>query len=118
MAAHSCGHHLDRSALLLQLCAGVGLRRIEQRRHIGAAAGISLYGGTLLEGSIGTIASAHAFSTLKNMEWGTELFGPLLLTEDIIQQKLKYQNGHLHLPDGPGLGIEVDWDKVKHFQRS
>lgn len=102
----------------LKIAKSGGLYDVLKVAHIGAAAGISLYGGTLLEGSIGTIASAHAFSTLKNMEWGTELFGPLLLTEDIIHNKLKYQNGHLHLPDGPGLGIEVDWDKVKHFQRS
>jgi hypothetical protein len=48
---------------------------------IGDAAGIELYGGTMLEGAIGTIASAHAFATFRELQWGTELFGPLLLTE-------------------------------------
>ena len=39
-------------------------------------AGIDLYGGTMLEGPVGTIASAHAFSTFESLAYGTELFGP------------------------------------------
>ncbi len=48
-------------------------------------AGIDLYGGTMLEGPVGTIASAHVFSTFSNLAYGTELFGPLLLTEQILK---------------------------------
>jgi muconate cycloisomerase len=58
-----------------------GLRAAQQVAAIGDAAGIELYGGTMLEGAIGTIASAHAFATFRELQWGTELFGPLLLTE-------------------------------------
>ena len=39
-------------------------------------AGIDLYGGTMLEGPVGTIASAHTFSTFESLAYGTELFGP------------------------------------------
>ncbi|MGL1409764.1 muconate cycloisomerase, partial [Vibrio parahaemolyticus] len=39
-----------------------GLRAAQQVAAIGDAAGIELYGGTMLEGAIGTIASAHAFA--------------------------------------------------------
>ncbi len=44
---------------------------------IAQLAGIDLYGGTMLEGPVGTIASAHVFSTFQNLAYGTELFGPL-----------------------------------------
>ncbi|MCM2349284.1 MAG: muconate/chloromuconate family cycloisomerase [Bacteriovoracaceae bacterium] len=84
---------------------------------IGEAAGIALYGGTLLEGSIGSIASAQAFSTLRSLEWGTELFGPLLLTDDIVANPPEFSNYQLKLPSGPGLGLELDMDKLKHYQR-
>jgi muconate cycloisomerase len=84
---------------------------------IAEAAGISLYGGTLLEGSIGSIASAHAFSTLSNLDWGTELFGPLLLTDDIVTTPIEYRDYQLFLPKGAGLGLELDIEKLKHYQR-
>lgn len=84
---------------------------------IGEAAGIALYGGTLLEGSVGSIASAQAFSTLRSLEWGTELFGPLLLTDDIVVNPPEFSNYQLKLPSGPGLGLELDMDKLKHYQR-
>ena len=94
-----------------------GLRAAQQVAAIGAAAGIELYGGTMLEGAIGTIASAHAFSTFDALQWGTELFGPLLLTEEILQTPLTYQDFHLEIPSGPGLGIALDADRVRYFSR-
>src|SRR3546814_3381667 len=57
---------------------------------IADAAGIELYGGTMLEGAVGTIAAAHVFATFANLQWGTELFGPLLLTEEILAEPLDY----------------------------
>lgn len=81
------------------------------------ACDIALYGGTMLEGTIGTVASAHVFSTATNMPWGTELFGPLLLTDDIVTQKIVYKDNALELPTGPGLGIELNEDKIEQYKR-
>lgn len=85
---------------------------------VGEAAGVTFYGGTLLEGTIGTIASAHACTTLNNLEWGTELFGPLLLTDDIITNRIEYRNFEFKIPEGPGLGLELDSDKMKFYRRT
>jgi len=39
------------------------------------------------------------------------------LTDDIIQGgKLKYENGAIAVPDGPGLGIRLDRDKVAEYR--
>ncbi|MGF6254777.1 muconate/chloromuconate family cycloisomerase [Ensifer sp. LBL] len=84
---------------------------------IADAAGIELYGGTMLEGGVGTVASAHVFSTFANLQWGTELFGPLLLTEEILSTPLDYSDFELTVPDGPGLGIDLDEDRLKFFAR-
>ena len=70
----------------------------------------------MLEGPIGTIASAHVFSTFENLAYGTELFGPLLLTEDILKTPLQYENFELKLPTSSGLGIELDLDKIDHLR--
>lgn len=94
-----------------------GLRAAQEVAAIAAAANIELYGGTMLEGAVGTIASAHVFSTFRELQWGTELFGPLLLTEEILQVPLSYRDFELALPTAPGLGIDLDEDRVHFFRR-
>jgi muconate cycloisomerase len=84
---------------------------------IADAAGVELYGGTMLEGAVGTIISAQVFSTFANLQWGTELFGPLLLTEEILETPLDYSDFSLLVPHGPGLGVTLDADKLAHFTR-
>lgn len=84
---------------------------------IADAAGIDLYGGTMLEGAVGTIASAHVFSTFRTLPWGTELFGPLLITEDILEAPLDYQDFELAVPTGPGLGITISEERLAAFVR-
>lgn len=84
---------------------------------IASASGVELYGGTMLEGGIGTIASAHLFATFPELAWGTELFGPLLLTEEILAEPLGYADFELAVPTGPGLGIALDEDKIAFFRR-
>jgi muconate cycloisomerase len=84
---------------------------------IAEAAGIALYGGTMLEAGVGTIASAHVFATFPQLDFGTELFGPLLLTEEILTEQLDYSNFALTVPDGPGLGIALDADRIEFFRR-
>lgn len=94
-----------------------GLFNAQRTASIADAAGIGLYGGTMLEGGVGTIASAHLFSTFASLQWGTELFGPLLLTEEILATPLDYKDFALTVPRGPGLGIALDDDRVAFFAR-
>lgn len=94
-----------------------GLRAAQQVAAIADAAHIELYGGTMLEAAVSTMASAHVFSTFRSLQWGTELFGPLLLTEEILVNPLQYQDFELQVPSLPGLGIELDTDRVRYFTR-
>lgn len=94
-----------------------GLSAAKQVQAIADAAGVALYGGTMLEAAIGTIASAHVFATFPTLAFGTELFGPLLLTEEILQEPLCYEEFGLTLPQGAGLGIRLDDDRVRFFGR-
>jgi muconate cycloisomerase len=94
-----------------------GLFAAQRVASIADAAGIELYGGTMLEGAVSTIASAHLFSSFANLQWGTELFGPLLITEEILTTPLDYSDFQLTVPTGPGLGIELDEEKIRRFTR-
>ncbi|CAE6794292.1 muconate/chloromuconate family cycloisomerase [Paraburkholderia haematera] len=94
-----------------------GLFAAQRVASIADAAGIELYGGTMLEGAVSTIASAHLFASFANLPWGTELFGPLLITEEILTTPLDYSDFQLTVPTGPGLGIELDEAKIRRFTR-
>ncbi len=94
-----------------------GLFDAAKMAAVGEAAGIGMYGGTMLEGGVGTAASAQVFSTLPRLAWGTELFGPLLLTEEILATPLQYRDFGLEIPTGPGIGVELDMDRVSFFKR-
>jgi len=109
----------DRSAdvYALKIAQSGGLTGAARVAAIAQAAHIDLYGGTMLEGAVGTIASAQLFSTFDTLAWGTELFGPLLLTEELLTEPLVYRDFMLHLPDGPGLGIDIDESKLARLRR-
>jgi muconate cycloisomerase len=94
-----------------------GLFAAKQVQAIADAAGVALYGGTMLEAAVGTIASAQVFATFPELLFGTELFGPLLLTEEILSKPLAYGEFGLVVPDAPGLGITLDEDRVGFFRR-
>jgi muconate cycloisomerase len=94
-----------------------GLVPAQQVAAVAELAGIGLYGGTMLEGGIGTAASAQLFSTFNDLSWDTELFGPLLLTEEVLREPLLYKDFMLHVPTGPGLGVQIDTDKLRRLQR-
>ncbi|MEZ2350920.1 muconate/chloromuconate family cycloisomerase [Caballeronia sp. RCC_10] len=101
----------------LKIAKSGGIYGMMRTAAIADAAGVSLYGGTMLEGSIGSIASAHGFSALPQLAWGTELFGPLLLKDDIVTNRPQYRDFDLHLPPGPGLGLQIDEDKLAFYRR-
>lgn len=103
-------------AYALKIAKAGGPEQVLKLAHTAQAAGIALYGGTMLEGTLGTVASLHAWSTLK-LQWGTEMFGPLLLKDDIVATPLTFADGQVALPAGAGLGITIDEDKLRFYQR-
>ncbi|GAB5094340.1 muconate/chloromuconate family cycloisomerase [Caballeronia sp. HLA56] len=101
----------------LKIAKSGGIFGMMRTAAIADAAGVLLYGGTMLEGSIGSVASAHGFSALPQLAWGTELFGPLLLKDDIVTARPQYRDFDLHMPAGPGLGLQIDEEKLAFYRR-
>lgn len=104
-------------AFALKTAKSGGMLGVLELANIAKASGIGLYGGTMLEGSIATSAAVQAYSTLPALEWGTELFSPLLLKDDIVVTPLNYVDYGVEVWDKPGLGLELDDDKVNYYKR-
>lgn len=102
----------------LKLVKHGGLLGLHKVAAVAEAAGIGLYGGCLLESSIGAAAHLHAFAGLRELGWGCEHFGPQILTDDLTAEPLRFADFHIHLPAGPGIGITLDPDKLRRYART
>ena len=97
----------------LQKCGG-----IYPCQRIAAAcesAGIPCFLGGCLELALGTAAMAHFYAATPNVVPAIETV-PDYYVDDIAKTQLEIENRLLKLPNGPGLGIEVDRAKVEKFR--
>ena len=69
----------------------------------------------IAESSIGTAAAVHLACAVPNVDWGVSLTN-FYLAEDVVRRPLRIARGFLALPDGPGLGIDVDETAVARFR--
>jgi len=104
-------------AISLKLVKHGGLLGTKRVAAVAEAAGIGLYGGCLLESSVGAAAHMQVFSTFREMAWGCEHFGPQILTGEYVTEPLRFADFHVHLPAGPGIGVTLDPDKLRHYAR-
>jgi muconate cycloisomerase len=61
----------------------------------------------IAESSISSAAALHLACAVPKADWGVSLTH-FYLAEDIVKRPLPLADGLVALPDGPGLGIEVD----------
>ena len=69
----------------------------------------------IAESSIGTAAAMHLACAVPNVDWGVSLTN-MYLAEDIVRRPIAVAEGKVSLPDGPGLGVEVDEASVARFR--
>jgi len=69
----------------------------------------------IAETSIGTAAAVHLACAVPNVAWGVSLTN-LYLAEDIVRRPIALRDGSVALPEGPGLGVEVDEAAVERFR--
>ncbi len=80
------------------------------------AAGLRVVIGHGFGLGVNTVAEIMLAATSKNVIEGLECVGPLKTADDIVTHKLNLQAGMISLPTGPGLGVELDNDKLLKYQ--
>ncbi len=105
-----------------------GLIRSMQIGAIAQAAGLPVNVNGSLEGGVGNAANLHLAAALEgtvlpgvvtvNTLAGKEQtkVGGVFYTDDIITEPFEYADGHLKVPDGPGLGIKIDPKKLDKYR--
>ena len=92
-----------------------GMRESLKVFAMAEALGLRTILSTTQETSLGTAAEAHVGASVVNIHYPTVAIGPKLYTEDPAKNKIQYTRGYMLIPDGPGLGIEIDWDRASQL---
>jgi muconate cycloisomerase len=93
-----------------------GMLRAREISAIAAAGGLACYGGDMFETGIASTAGAHMIAATANISLGCEFYQPLYyLAEDLLAQPFAVRDGKVQVPTAPGLGIEVDEDRVRRY---
>lgn len=82
---------------------------------IAEAARVPCIIGSMPELGIGTAAQAHLAFSMRNLGYASDVNGFVYHSDDIINETLKIEDGHLLPPLGPGLGVSLDLEKVKRY---
>ena len=70
----------------------------------------------MAETGINTAALLHLAAALPAVDWGVG-FSSQYLVDDILKVPHAFERGHVTVPKGAGLGIEVDEAKVRRYAR-
>ena len=76
--------------------------------------GFRLIGSGLMDAPIGFAASVHLFAAY-GIDFPVDLNGPQHIAEDYTKTPLPREGQHALVPTAPGLGVDVDEDKVARF---
>ena len=105
-------------AISVKLMKTGGLLKAQGLMAIADTAGLPGYGGTLWEGGIGLAAGTQLIAATPGISLGCEFYMPHhVLTEDVLEERVANRNGHVVVPDGPGLGIRVSEQSVRDNAR-
>ena len=68
------------------------------------------------ESSIACAAGVHIAAALPQISWGLTLSNGGL-ADDVTARPIRIERGHVDVSDRPGLGIDVDEDRVRRYRR-
>ena len=68
--------------------------------------------GTDQESTLGTAGQLHLGASMPNLSLPCDPMGPMLYTASPAKERIHAEGSFLTVPDGPGLGIELDDDKM------
>ena len=112
-------HHARKAAhgVSLKAIKLGGLRELLEAsrlcERLGMKVNISCKTGEL---SIASMAAVHVAAVAPALDWGLTVTSPGL-AEDVAAAPLCVENGHVEVPERPGLGIEVDERRVRRCQQ-
>lgn len=86
--------------------------------HAVETLGYSCWHGSMAELGVGQVAHLHAAAASRCCVMPSDFVSGFVREHTLIQWDWPYKDGHLPLPSGPGLGVELDEAAIKRFARA
>ena len=93
-----------------------GLADFQRLDHIASAAELPCWHGSEVDLGILEAMYVHSAAAAPSCIWPSDIFGRLIREHDLLKTPLKIEPPFVHLPEGPGLGVEPDPDAIAHYQ--
>lgn len=84
---------------------------------VATAMQMSVMVGSVIELGIATAAGLQVAATLPKLPYPSYLMGPLKYAEQVTPPVIEVVDGHVAVPTGPGLGVEIDTDALRALDR-
>ena len=86
-----------------------------QAAQVAAAGGVGVMVGSVIEMGIASAMGLHLAAALPHLAYPSYLMSPLKYREQITAEQIAVVDAHVAVSTGPGLGIEVDEDALRHL---
>lgn len=96
-------------------CVSGGPTHVRRLFALAEAAGLKCLIGTDQESDLGTAAQIHLGVAMPNLELPCDPMGPVLYTASAAKNPIRVEGSYLYPPEGPGLGVELDEEKLKQL---
>ncbi|MFC4056156.1 mandelate racemase/muconate lactonizing enzyme family protein [Actinomadura syzygii] len=83
--------------------------------QIAAAGGTGVMVGSVIEMGVATAMGLHLAAALPTLSYPSYLMGPLKYRQQITEQQVEVIDGHIAVPEGPGLGFTVDERELRRL---
>ena len=96
-----------------------GIQNTVEVVHTAKSAGVPCAMGSNLELGIGTAAMLHlgaALPSIASEQYPGDFIGPLYHQADMLKSPLTLGPAAAQVPDGPGLGVELDEDQLEQYR--
>jgi L-alanine-DL-glutamate epimerase-like enolase superfamily enzyme len=93
-----------------------GLLKTLQAVQVAQAFGIPVILGHGFGLTINTLAELHLAACTRGIIDGCEAVGPFKMADDVVKEPLFMEKGYFILSEKPGLGVELDEDKIKQYR--
>lgn len=93
-----------------------GPTRARQVIDLCTVAGVGVAIGSMPELGLGTAAAAHVAFSASRLDHPSDVAGHLYHAGDVVSHTLTIEDGWLLPPSGPGLGVELDDEKLERYQ--
>lgn len=100
----------------VKIMKSAGMIRGLEVADLAGSAGLPAYGGDMFETGLAHLAGVHMIACAPNISLGCEFYqAGYYLEVDLLSTPFPVEDGEVVVPDGPGLGQEVDMGRVNRF---